>query len=155
LDVATSVSPPLTMWVAYAKRIRGRAKSDLGDATGAAELDEADRLFQRIGNKLGAALLSWDRARLGDHAEWARAAWALGSLGLEPRVAQLLFERRQVRRKEIPSSTAGLTDREGVHHEQGHHPVGRGGGCGPGRVVGEAEVPTEPDKGGAHVRSNA
>jgi tetratricopeptide (TPR) repeat protein len=96
LNVATSVSPPLTMWVAYAQRVRGRAKSDLGDASGAAELDEADRLFQSIGNKLGAALLSWDRARLGDHAEWARAAWALGSLGLEPRVAQLLFERRQV-----------------------------------------------------------
>ena len=68
---------------------------------------------------------------------------------------QLGVERRQVRRQEIPSSTAGLTDREGVHHEQGHHPVSRGSGCGPGRVIGEAEVPTEPDKGSAHSRINA
>jgi tetratricopeptide (TPR) repeat protein len=94
-ELAESVSPPLGMWMGYATRIRARARLELGEADAKVELDEADERFRFIGNRLGAALVAWDRARYGLGDAWADAAWGLGSLGLEQRVAELLLDRRR------------------------------------------------------------
>jgi tetratricopeptide (TPR) repeat protein len=113
-EVASSVSPPLAMWVAYASRAIGRAKVDLEDEGARAELDRALAEFAKIGNQLGDALARWDLAHLeaksalaaraggaprgepGQAARdvWFSAAWAFGSLGLTSRVAQLLADQR-------------------------------------------------------------
>jgi hypothetical protein len=100
-EVAMSVTPHLTMWVAYATRSIGRAKLELGEEGAKAELDRAAELFARIGNQLGDALTRWDLAHLEARssggaagAAWFSAAWALGTLGLPARVAQLLGDQR-------------------------------------------------------------
>ncbi len=100
LELALSVEPRLTIWFAYATRLRGRARLELADPRWMEDLTEAARAFSAIGNQLGDALVTWDRARAGELAEtgeagWGEAAWVLGSLGLAPRVAQLLVERRR------------------------------------------------------------
>lgn len=109
-EVAASTSPPLRMWIAYATRAAGRAMMDMGDGGAGAELSAARELFTAIGNPLGSALTEWDLARLaakvggeaphisGERpasASWSKAAWSLASLGLAPRVAQLLRDQRQ------------------------------------------------------------
>ena len=99
LEVARSVEPPLSLWIAYAERALGRAELELGEPGPArAHLDTARAAFARFGNPLGRALASWDLARLdvdqGAAADWFGPAWALGSLGLAPRVARLLADRR-------------------------------------------------------------
>ncbi|WP_437774795.1 hypothetical protein [Sorangium sp. So ce1097] len=103
-DVAERAAPPLRTWVAYAARAIGRARRDLGDPGAAAVLDEAGAIFRELGHPLGAALSAWDRASIealssGEPAapvDWFSAAWALGSLGLPSRVAQLLRERMEI-----------------------------------------------------------
>ncbi|XYH93577.1 hypothetical protein ACMHYB_37785 [Sorangium sp. So ce1128] len=106
-DVAERAAPPLRTWIAYAARAIGRARRDLADAGAAAALDEAGEIFRELGHPLGAALAAWDRASaealapgelLLEHApvDWFSAAWALGSLGLPARVAQLLRERLEI-----------------------------------------------------------
>jgi tetratricopeptide (TPR) repeat protein len=112
-DLAASTSPPLRMWIAYATRAAGRAMIDLGDGGAGAELQAARELFMTIGNPLGSALTEWDLARLSARgmaggfeipgasgerpvsASWSKAAWSLASLGLAPRVAQLLRDQRR------------------------------------------------------------
>ena len=94
-DLALSVEPPLTMWLAHATRLRGRARLELGDAAALDDLECAQREFRILGNKLGCALVTWDGARHGEVEGWAKAAWELASLGLAPRVATLLLEHRQ------------------------------------------------------------
>lgn len=114
-EAASATSPPLRMFVAYATRAIGRARTELGDPGAAADLAAASDLFAAIGNPLGSALTEWDRARLlaledsvasneaspcapphvdAQGPSWSAAAWALGSLGLAPRVTQLLREQR-------------------------------------------------------------
>ncbi|WP_437661361.1 hypothetical protein [Sorangium sp. So ce1182] len=106
-DAAARAAPPLRTWIAYAARAIGRARRDLGDPGAAAALDEAGEIFRELGHPLGAALAAWDRASaealapgelLSGHAPggWFSAAWALGSLGLPARVAQLLRERLEI-----------------------------------------------------------
>ncbi|AUX44888.1 hypothetical protein SOCE26_063580 [Sorangium cellulosum] len=113
-EVAERAAPPLRIWIAYATRAIGRARRDLGDPGAAAALGEAGALFGELGNPLGAALAAWDRASVEALAAWEggavgapagteaaaggwfSAAWALGSLGLPARVAQLLGERRDI-----------------------------------------------------------
>jgi tetratricopeptide (TPR) repeat protein len=97
--VAGSVDPPLALWIAYASRALGRARLELGEPAAArAHLEAARAAFARFGNPLGHALAGWDLARLGvdegTPADWFTPAWALGSLGLAPRVARLLADRR-------------------------------------------------------------
>lgn len=109
-ELASSTSPPLRMWIAYATRAAGRAMIDLGDGGAGTELVAARELFSAIGNPLGSALTEWDLARLAARsggevphvsgerpvaASWSKAAWSLASLGLAPRVAQLLRDQRQ------------------------------------------------------------
>jgi tetratricopeptide (TPR) repeat protein len=95
--VASSVEPPLAMWIAYATRSIGRAKLGLGDPTAAAALDDARARFRAVGNQLGEALIAWDVARARGGSGWAEATWALASLGLGQRVGQLLSDcRRQL-----------------------------------------------------------
>jgi tetratricopeptide (TPR) repeat protein len=106
-DVAAGTSPPLRMWIAYATRAVGRAMMDLDDLGAVVELAAARELFGVIGNPLGSALTEWDLARLaakdvpfisGERpasASWSKAAWSLASLGLTPRVAQLLRDQRR------------------------------------------------------------
>lgn len=115
-EVASSTTPPLAIWLAYATRAAGRARADLGDPGAAAELADARERFTRIGNILGLSLTEWDLVRLGPAAEsvdgaagaqdvasadgsgapsgapltWEGPAWALASLGLSARVAGLL-----------------------------------------------------------------
>ncbi|WP_437807010.1 hypothetical protein [Sorangium sp. So ce1078] len=103
-DVAAGAAPPLRTWIAYAARAIGRARRDLGDPGAAAALEEAGALFRELGHPLGEALAAWDRASVEALAppeaaapvDWFSAAWALGSLGLPSRVAQLLRERLEI-----------------------------------------------------------
>lgn len=101
LDAATSVDPPLAVWAAQASRIRGRARLELGEPDGAADLDGADERFRSVGNRLGSALVAWDRSRHGLADQWADAAWKLASLGLEQRLARLLHDRRSANAGDI------------------------------------------------------
>jgi tetratricopeptide (TPR) repeat protein len=93
--VATSVEPPLALWVAYAARALGRARIELGDEDAARKsLDTAREKFARFAHPLGLALTGWDLARLGATSDWFGPAWSLASLGLAPRVARLFADRR-------------------------------------------------------------
>jgi tetratricopeptide (TPR) repeat protein len=97
--VAASVTPPLAMWTAYATRALGRARLEMGETEAARATLEAARLaFTRLAHPLGLALTGWDRARLeagaGTATDWFGPAWGLGALGLAPRVARLLADRR-------------------------------------------------------------
>jgi tetratricopeptide (TPR) repeat protein len=92
--LATSVDPPLGVWAAQSARIRGRALLELGDRTGVDFLTDAAKRFAAVGNRLGGALVAWDRSRHGLADDWDAAAWELASLGLEQRLASLLIERR-------------------------------------------------------------
>jgi tetratricopeptide (TPR) repeat protein len=106
-EVAGSVTPPLAMWVAYATRSIGRARTDMGEPTAVAALEEARQSFARIGNQLGQALVSWDLARASNHGcddeRWHEAAWAFAGLGLGARVAQVLGDLRGRSPEEAPS----------------------------------------------------
>ncbi|MBI4699955.1 MAG: tetratricopeptide repeat protein [Deltaproteobacteria bacterium] len=103
-QLAAAVHPPLGMWIGYATRTLGRAKSELGDPGALLELEAAREQFRKIGNQLGEALALWDMARHGgagamrDPAQgmdpWRRSAWALAGLGLSARVAQVLSDLR-------------------------------------------------------------
>lgn len=97
-DLASSATPPLRMWIAYSTRALGRAKIDLADPSAASELRAASDLFATIGNPLGSALTAWDQAGLSQGSRsptsWFTPAWGLASLGLAPRVAQLLRDQR-------------------------------------------------------------
>lgn len=110
-EIAESVTPPLSMWVAYAERALGRAKVELGDDDARAHLDDAAARFAKIGNLLGDALVRWDRAHLAaatgadEPGHWFEAAWALGSLGLVHRVARILVDRAHDRKEaSVPAS---------------------------------------------------
>lgn len=118
--VASSTTPPLRIWIAYATRAAGRGASDLGKHNALSELLSARELFSAIGNPLGSALCEWDLARhherskktialdkdpnklesnaMDSHAQgsWFKAAWSLASLGLSARVAQLLSDQRGI-----------------------------------------------------------
>ncbi len=102
-QVATSVTPPLGMWQAYALRSEGRARLELQQDDAEEILQRAAERFATMGNQLGEALVGWDRA-LGRAAvtdaatlrqQVAKPAWALASLGLTGRLAQQLLELRQ------------------------------------------------------------
>jgi tetratricopeptide (TPR) repeat protein len=102
--LAESVTPPLHMWIAYATRTIGRAKIELGAADALDELKSARERFERIGNQLGEALVTWDLAHLaarrGGEADksrprWHAAASKLANLGLTARVAQVLQDMRR------------------------------------------------------------
>jgi len=92
--LATSVHPPLAVWAAQAVRVSGRARLELGDPAGAQALEDAAQRFAAAGNRLGGALVAWDRSRHGLADAWDVAAWELASLGLEQRLALLFLERR-------------------------------------------------------------
>jgi tetratricopeptide (TPR) repeat protein len=97
--VAEGADPPLALFAAYAARALGRARLVLGDLDGAASaLTAARDAFVRQSHPLGSALTAWDLARLaaerGAPASFFEPAWALGSLGLAPRVAGVLVDRR-------------------------------------------------------------
>ncbi|MCC6554982.1 MAG: hypothetical protein IT372_18570, partial [Polyangiaceae bacterium] len=107
--VAEGSSPPSHAWAAEARRVLARARRGVDPAAAAADLDAAGALFAELGSPLGAALATWDRAYAaaadatsgpagGPEEAWFTPAWALASLGLAPRVAQLLRDRRQVQR---------------------------------------------------------
>ena len=105
--VASSVQPPLGMWVAYSSRTIARAKLELGDPCALEELEAARERFRKIGNQLGEAMVEWDLARheartappgasdarLVEH--WVRTASAFATLGLTARVAQVLGDLRR------------------------------------------------------------
>lgn len=103
-ELAQNAKPPLRLWIAYATRAIGRAQMDLGDDHAGAELQTAATLFGEVGNPLGAALTSWDRARLwarhpgqtsaGDPNPFFSPAWQLSTLGLSGRVAEVLRDER-------------------------------------------------------------
>lgn len=93
--IAERVTPPLTMWLAYAGRTIGRAKLDLGHLDARATLEEAHARFAEIDNQLGDALVAWDLARLGrDRGALHGPAWAFASLGLTARVGQVIADAR-------------------------------------------------------------
>jgi tetratricopeptide (TPR) repeat protein len=106
--VASSVEPPLAMWVAYSSRTIGRAKLELGDGNAVQELEEVRERFHKIGNQLGEAMVEWDLARHAGRsvrseasesaasARWFRTAWAFATLGLTSRVAQVLRDLRRL-----------------------------------------------------------
>jgi tetratricopeptide (TPR) repeat protein len=98
-EVAEAADPPLALFAAYAKRALGRARLTLGDFdAAAAALEEARARFVEQKHPLGMALTAWDLARLaaerGEPASFFEPAWALASLGLAPRVAAVLVDRR-------------------------------------------------------------
>lgn len=98
-QVAEGADPPLALFAAYAQRALGRARLTLGDHDGAAAALEASRAtFLQQKHPLGSALTAWDLARLsaerGEPASFFEPAWALASLGLAPRVAAVLVDRR-------------------------------------------------------------
>jgi tetratricopeptide (TPR) repeat protein len=101
-DIASSMQPPLRMWIAYATRTIGRAKLEIGQSDAEEELEGARERFETMGNRLGEALVRWDLARLrwpradGDRTAWFEAAWAFAALGLSGRVAQLLADLREM-----------------------------------------------------------
>lgn len=102
-DIASSVTPPLNMWIGYATRTIGRAKVELGDKDAAAELAAAAAQFQTIGNQLGDALVNWDMAHLAaksrglsDRDIWHETAEKLALLGLTSRVAQVMHDFRDL-----------------------------------------------------------
>ena len=107
-SVASSVQPPLGMWVAYSSRTIGRAKLELGDTRAVQELEAARERFHKIGNQLGEAMVEWDLARhasppsgapgatADDGNRWFRTAWAFATLGLTPRVAHVLRDLRNL-----------------------------------------------------------
>ncbi|KYF72661.1 hypothetical protein [Sorangium cellulosum] len=125
-DVAERAAPPLRTWIAYAARAIGRARRDLGDPGAAAALDEAGAIFRELGHPLGAALAAWDHATaealaLGGPAvpvDWFAAAWALGSLGLPARVAQLLRERLEIEETAPPPERGGGPAPDGEARER-------------------------------------
>jgi tetratricopeptide (TPR) repeat protein len=104
--IAGQVTPPLTMWVAYATRSIGRALLELEDPGADAELQHARDHFERMGNQLGEALVSWDMARRGARRggdeqalravkeAWRTSAWSFATLGLTGRVTQVLADAR-------------------------------------------------------------
>ncbi|MBI4951816.1 MAG: tetratricopeptide repeat protein [Myxococcales bacterium] len=106
---ASSVSPPLGMWLAYSARTMARAKLELGEPEALAELEAARERFRRIGNQLGEALVNWDLARhaaqraAAGHGQlpggtakggWYATATAFAGLGLPARVAPVLRDAR-------------------------------------------------------------
>lgn len=104
-DVASSVTPPLNMWIAYATRTIGRAKVELGDADAETELADAQARFQKIGNQLGDALVTWDLAHLASKTKgkgltsrhiWHETASKLAALGLGAKVAQVMRDLREL-----------------------------------------------------------
>ena len=103
-QIASSVTPPLGMWVAYATRTIGRAKVELGDEGARDDLEAAQASFRAIGNQLGDALVGWDMARLAGRSGvgessgdgWHTTAWAFAALGLSARVAQVLQDLRSL-----------------------------------------------------------
>lgn len=107
--VAEAAAPPERQWAAQAGRVLARARRGVDDAAAALDLDASAAIFAELGSPLGAALATWDRAYAGalDSGDgqgdaWFTPAWALASLGLGPRVAQLLRDRRLVQRAARP-----------------------------------------------------
>jgi tetratricopeptide (TPR) repeat protein len=104
--VASSVQPPLGMWVAYSSRTIARAKLELGDTGALEELEAARERFRKIGNQLGEAMVEWDLARQEARSaqpgaadtkvmeHWVRTTSAFATLGLTARVAQVLGDLR-------------------------------------------------------------
>ncbi|MDI1429942.1 tetratricopeptide repeat protein [Polyangium sorediatum] len=104
-EIAAAARPPLRLWIAYATRAIGRARMDLGDTNAREDLEAAATLFGEVGNPLGAALTSWDRARIEARTSASvpepRAptsffgpASQLAALGLSGRVAEVLRDDR-------------------------------------------------------------
>ncbi|HVK71614.1 MAG TPA: tetratricopeptide repeat protein [Polyangium sp.] len=104
-ELAAAARPPLRLWIAYATRAIGRARMDLGDTNAREDLEAAATLFGEVGNPLGAALTSWDRARIEARASASAAeprahtsffgpASQLAALGLSGRVAEVLRDDR-------------------------------------------------------------
>lgn len=102
-EVASSVTPPLQMWMAYATRTIGRAKVELGDKDAAQELADAQARFATMGNQLGDALVSWDLAHLEAKTAglqnrdiWHETATKLAALGLGAKVALVMLDLREL-----------------------------------------------------------
>ena len=104
-ELAAAARPPLRLWIAYATRAIGRARMDLGDTNAREDLEAAATLFGEVGNPLGAALTSWDRARIEarasafvpeprTHTSFFGPASQLAALGLSGRVAEVLRDDR-------------------------------------------------------------
>jgi tetratricopeptide (TPR) repeat protein len=87
---------PLSLWVAHAKRVRGRARAAMESPAARADLIDARARFTAFGNPLGVALTGWDLAildaREGKAAGFDEPALGLGALGVAPRVAELLLD---------------------------------------------------------------
>ncbi|MDC3955935.1 tetratricopeptide repeat protein [Polyangium jinanense] len=118
-EIAAAARPPLRLWIAYATRAIGRARMDLGDTNAREELEAAATLFGEVGNPLGAALTSWDRARIEAranaaapepraHASFFGPASQLAALGLSGRVAEVLRDDRTFSRSDARASEKAI-----------------------------------------------
>ena len=93
IAVAESVEPKLTTFMAYANRIKGRAKLRAGDATGRDALALAEATFREQRLPLGQALSSRDLAAFSvpvDRTGVRDAVRTLAALGLVERVLESL-----------------------------------------------------------------
>ncbi|MDI3289222.1 tetratricopeptide repeat protein [Polyangium sp. 15x6] len=118
-EIAAAARPPLRLWIAYATRAIGRARMDLGVAFAREDLEAAATLFGEVGNPLGAALTSWDRARIEAranasapepraHASFFGPASQLAALGLSGRVAEVLRDDRTFSRSDARASEKAI-----------------------------------------------
>lgn len=121
IAVANSVTPALTLWLAYAGRALGRARLELGGsalAEARTALLEARERFTALANPLGLALTAADLAELdareGKPADLFPAAWGLGSLALPARVAKLLAD--QARAPAAPSAASRAAAAQSAPH---------------------------------------
>jgi len=97
--VAESVSPPLTMWLGYAERVRLRGRAELGDQPSESEIEACRDLFVRTDNDLGVALLDRDQAKILPNSWPERreaSRWTLASIGLITRTAESVVDERDL-----------------------------------------------------------
>ncbi|MDI1478301.1 tetratricopeptide repeat protein [Polyangium sp. y55x31] len=118
-EIAAAARPPLRLWIAYATRAIGRARMDLGDTNAREDLEAAATLFGEVGNPLGAALTSWDRARTEAradasapepraHSTFFGPASQLAALGLAGRVAEVLRDDRTFSKSDARASEKAI-----------------------------------------------
>jgi len=93
LESASSVTPPLTTFAAYADRVLGRARLVMGDASGRAGIERAHAAFAGQKLPLGEALSARDLALSSqpiDREAALAALFQLGNLGLPERVSEAM-----------------------------------------------------------------